>query len=119
MVGRGCRASQRGGGVIRIEGKMLHPPKSCADNLEECPIFTSMLERSKCSLDNWPKFWLKKLKREATKNLGYVAVDLHVLIRYAIWTYNLLFYLNADERRETDTHWREPTPLSRCRWCET
>ncbi len=61
----------------------------------------------------------QKLKREATKNLGYVAVDLHVLIRYAIWTYNLLFYLNADERRETDTHWREPTPLSRCRWCET
>jgi hypothetical protein len=49
----------------------------------------------------------QKLKREAVKNLGYVALDLHVLIRQAIWTYNLLFYLNADERRETDTNWRD------------
>src|SRR5438445_4753814 len=49
----------------------------------------------------------QKLKREATKHLGYVALDLHVLVRYAIWTYNLLFYLNADERRETDTNWRD------------
>jgi len=33
----------------------------------------------------------QKLKREAVKHLGFVAVDLHVLVRYAIWTYNLLF----------------------------
>jgi hypothetical protein len=51
----------------------------------------------------------QKLKREAPKLLpapGYVAVDLHVLIRQAIYTYNLIFYLNADERRETDCNWR-------------
>ena len=27
-------------------------------------------------------------------------LDIHVMIRHAIATYNLLFYLNADERRE-------------------
>ncbi len=51
----------------------------------------------------------QKVKREAPKLIGappYVAVDLHVLIRRAIYTYNLLFYLNADERRETDCYWR-------------
>jgi hypothetical protein len=29
-----------------------------------------------------------------------------VLIRQAIYTSNLLFFLNADERRETDCYWR-------------
>ncbi|HEY2495670.1 MAG TPA: hypothetical protein VGK24_01265 [Candidatus Angelobacter sp.] len=51
----------------------------------------------------------QKLKREAPKLIpapNYVAVDLHVLLRQAIYTYNLLFYLNADERRETDPYWR-------------
>jgi hypothetical protein len=37
---------------------------------------------------------------------AHIAVDLHVLIRQAMYTYNLLFYLNADERRETDCYWR-------------
>lgn len=49
----------------------------------------------------------QKLKREAVKQLQFIAVDLHVLVRYAIWTYGLLFYLNADERRRTDTEWRD------------
>jgi hypothetical protein len=51
----------------------------------------------------------QKVKREAPQLLSaptFVAVDLHVLNRQAIYTYNLLFYLNADERRETDCYWR-------------
>jgi hypothetical protein len=51
----------------------------------------------------------QKVKREAPRLLaapGFVAFDLHVLIRQAIYTYNLFFYLNADERRESDSHWR-------------
>jgi hypothetical protein len=49
----------------------------------------------------------QKLNREAVKHIGYTATDLFVLLRYAIRTYDLLFYLNADERRETDPHWRD------------
>jgi hypothetical protein len=51
----------------------------------------------------------QKLRREAPKLIAapnFVAVDLHVLIRQAMYTYDLLFYLNADERRETDPYWR-------------
>jgi hypothetical protein len=51
----------------------------------------------------------QKVKREAPKLLvapGFVAFDLHVLIRQAQHTYALFFYLNADERRETDCYWR-------------
>lgn len=51
----------------------------------------------------------QKVKRESPKLLSaprFVAEDLHVLVRQAIYTYNLIFYLNADERRETDSHWR-------------
>src|SRR5438876_10805918 len=42
----------------------------------------------------------QKVKREAPGRLpapGFVCVDLHVLIRQAMYTYDLLFYLNADE----------------------
>jgi len=49
----------------------------------------------------------QKVKREAPRLIpapAYVTVDLHVLIRQAMYTYNLLFYLNADERRETDCY---------------
>jgi len=52
----------------------------------------------------------QKVKREAPKLLSappFVAEDLHVLVRQAIYTYNLLFYLNADERRENDHYWRK------------
>jgi hypothetical protein len=51
----------------------------------------------------------QKVKREAPRLLAapsFVSVDLHVLIRQAMYTYNALFYLNADERRKTDTFWR-------------
>ena len=53
----------------------------------------------------------QKLRREAPKLLGatpnYVSVDLHVLLRQMIYTYNSFFYLNADERIETDPHYRK------------
>lgn len=51
----------------------------------------------------------QKVKRESSKLLGipdFVAFDLHVLMRQAQNTYDLLFYLNADERRERDYHWK-------------
>jgi hypothetical protein len=51
----------------------------------------------------------QKVKREAPKLLtapGFVSVDLHVLIRQAMYTYNMLFYLNADVRREKDPDWK-------------
>ncbi|HEV2697524.1 MAG TPA: hypothetical protein VGU90_05995, partial [Terriglobales bacterium] len=52
----------------------------------------------------------QKLRREAPKLLGavpgHVSVDLHVMLRQMIYTYNLFFYLNADERVENDPHYR-------------
>jgi len=51
----------------------------------------------------------QKVKREAPGLLpgpDFVAVDLHVLMRLAMRTYDLLFYLNADERREHDCYWK-------------
>jgi hypothetical protein len=45
--------------------------------------------------------------REGHKQLpaAYISQDIQFMIRHAIATYNLLFYLNADERREQDTSW--------------
>jgi hypothetical protein len=52
----------------------------------------------------------QKLRREAAQRLAptpsFVAVDLHVLMRQVMYTYNCLFYLNADETRKNDPHWR-------------
>ena len=51
----------------------------------------------------------QKVKREAPRLLAapdFVSVDLHVLVRQAMVTYDALFYMNADERRETDCYWR-------------
>lgn len=51
----------------------------------------------------------QKVKREAPALLrapNFVSADLHVLIRQAMRTYDLLFYLNADERRKEDCYWR-------------
>jgi hypothetical protein len=51
----------------------------------------------------------QKLNREAPKIIPdpqFVANDLYVLTRKAMRTYDLLFYLNADERREGDCYWR-------------
>ena len=60
-------------------------------------------------LDQLAEVLAQNVKREAPALLrapDFVAVDLHVLIRQAMYTYDLLFYLNADERRETDCYWR-------------
>jgi hypothetical protein len=51
----------------------------------------------------------QKVKREAPKLLAaplFVSIDLHILIRQSMYTYDLLFYLNADERRKNDPHWK-------------
>ncbi len=51
----------------------------------------------------------QKVHREAPKLLPappFVAIDMYVLTRKAMRTYDLLFYLNADERREGDCYWR-------------
>jgi hypothetical protein len=50
----------------------------------------------------------QKVKREGSAYLTapeHVAEDMFLMIRQAIATYNLLFYLNADERRAGDCHW--------------
>ena len=53
----------------------------------------------------------QKLRREAPKLMGatpgYVSIDLHVMLRQMIYTYNLFFYLNADERVENDPNYRK------------
>src|SRR5438552_3163562 len=53
----------------------------------------------------------QKLRREAPVRLGatpgYVSLDLHVLLRQMIYTYNLFFYLNADERVRSDSDYRK------------
>ncbi len=50
----------------------------------------------------------QKVNREASKILkhSYVATDLYVLMRQMLHTYALLFYLNADDRRQNDCYWR-------------
>ena len=52
----------------------------------------------------------QKVKREAPGLLpgvpAFVSFDLHILTRQAMHTYDLFFYLNADERREKDCYWR-------------
>ena len=53
-------------------------------------------------LESLAEVLAQRVRREAPKLLAaplFVAIDLHVLIRQAMYTYNLLFYLNADERR--------------------
>jgi len=76
-----------------------------ADSDGEVHIDDSTFQRP---LEELAEVLAQKVKREAPKLIpapAYVAIDLHVLIRQAIYTYNLLFYLNADERRQTDCHW--------------
>src|SRR6266478_656154 len=50
----------------------------------------------------------QKVRREGTKYLqapDFVAEDLFIIVRQALATYHLLFYLNADERRGQDCYW--------------
>jgi hypothetical protein len=51
----------------------------------------------------------QKLHREAFCNQnvpGYVRLDLFVLMRQAMWTCDLLYFVNADERRKDDPYWQ-------------
>ena len=50
----------------------------------------------------------QKVWREGSIRLqpAFVAEDLFMIIRHSITTYDFLFYLNADERREQDCFWR-------------
>jgi hypothetical protein len=56
----------------------------------------------------------QKLRREAPSLLRppYAATDMHVLMRMAMRTYDLLHYINADDRRATDTDWRMPYSIT-------
>jgi len=50
----------------------------------------------------------QKVRREGAASLhapDFVAEDMFTIIRQALATYHLLFYLNADERREQDCYW--------------
>jgi hypothetical protein len=50
----------------------------------------------------------QKVRREGAAHLNapaFVAEDMFTMIRQALATYHLLFYLNADERREQDCYW--------------
>src|ERR1035437_3609773 len=50
----------------------------------------------------------QKGMREGPRYLSappFVAEDLFMMVRNTMATYNLLFYLNADERREDDCYW--------------
>ena len=62
-----------------------------------------------------------KLEREAVKTAKpqSLAVDVYVMIRHMLKTYELFFYLHADERREKDPAWHigfsaASLPLVRC-----
>jgi hypothetical protein len=63
-----------------------------------------------------------KVQREGPKMLpkpAWVTEDIFVLLRQATHTYDLFFYLNADERRQKDVDWRLAysaviLPLIRC-----
>ncbi|MDE3167344.1 MAG: hypothetical protein KGN36_16195 [Acidobacteriota bacterium] len=50
----------------------------------------------------------QKVLRECVQRLrpAFIAEDLFIMIRQAMATYEVLFYLNADERREGDCNWR-------------
>lgn len=53
----------------------------------------------------------QKLHREAFKNTnvpGYVRLDLFVVMRQAMWTCDLFYFVNADERRKDDPYWHQP-----------
>lgn len=53
---------------------------------------------------------VQKMSREGTANMGWfptIAEDIVIMLRYSLSIYSLLFYLNADIRREKDTDWHE------------
>lgn len=53
----------------------------------------------------------QKLQREAFKNTNvpaYLRIDLFMLMRQAMWTLDLFYFVNADERRKNDPYWHQP-----------
>jgi hypothetical protein len=42
----------------------------------------------------------------------YLVMDVGILLRHSVYTYDLLFYLNADEKRNHDSDWREAYSFS-------
>jgi hypothetical protein len=54
---------------------------------------------------------VQTLMREGQKYISSPATvpdDIAMMLRYSVTVYRLLFYLNADERRQNDPYWREP-----------
>jgi len=52
---------------------------------------------------------VQKVFREGSDHLqapSFVGEMISIMIRHALSTYHLLFYLNADERRKSDCYWR-------------
>jgi hypothetical protein len=48
-----------------------------------------------------------KVEREGSKIMkpNFAAIDIYMMLRQALRTYDLFFYLNADERRKNDIYW--------------
>ncbi|MGB7281940.1 MAG: hypothetical protein WBE13_06740 [Candidatus Acidiferrum sp.] len=62
-----------------------------------------------------------KVEREGIKRLkpNFAAIDIYMMLRQALRTYDLFFFINADERRKNDPDWRVGysaaiLPLIRC-----
>lgn len=52
----------------------------------------------------------EKVKREGGTCFGkpdFIPADIYMMIRHMMANYRLLFYMNADERRQNDIHWSE------------
>ena len=52
---------------------------------------------------------VQKVFREGASHLSgpaYAGEDISMMLRYSLSIYHLLFYLNADERRNGDCYWR-------------
>jgi hypothetical protein len=85
---------------------VLYDPTSYMTHGEDVHIDASAFQRP---LETLAEVLSQKVKREASKLVPmprFVAFDLHVLVRQAQYTYNLLFYLNADDRLKNDCYWR-------------
>jgi hypothetical protein len=62
-----------------------------------------------------------KVEREGVRRLkpNFAAIDIYMMLRQALRTYDLYFFINADDRRENDVDWRVGysaaiLPLIRC-----
>jgi hypothetical protein len=86
--------------------RLKRPRRKVSGSLERIDLDAATFQKP---LQQLAEVLSQKVKREAPKLHGFpefVGFDLHVLTRQAQHTYDLLFYINADERRETDCYWR-------------